>query len=262
MRNLEPQPPLDSVDRALKLIVALRDGEVMSVKAAAERLNVVPSTAHRLLAALCHGGFAMQNRERLYRAGPELASWSDSTRSISTVRQIVRPTLESLVKQLDETVQVWVLEGPQVRYVDGVESDQTLRIRVGVWDQVPAYCSAGGKAMLASLSNAQIDHLHGGGLPPWRSTRISSVLALKRHLATVRQQGYATNIEEAAQGVNGIGVAVLDQQGRPVVAISAAIPSIRFSKEKVEECAQALLAAAAAVEKRMTSVALADLQDR
>lgn len=251
MRNSEQQPPLDSVDRALKLIVALRNGEVLSVKSAAERLNVVPSTAHRLLAALCHGGFAMQNRERLYRAGPELAAWSEASRSISHVRQIVRPELETLVGILDETVQVWVLEGPQVRYVDGVESDQTLRIRVGMWDQVPAYCSAGGKALLAALSNSEIEQLHGGGLPPWRSTRITSVIALKRHLATVRQQGYATNIEEAAQGVNGIGVAVLDRQGRPVVAISAAIPSIRFSKEKVAACSSALLAAAHAVEKRL-----------
>ena len=71
MRNFQQPPPLDSVHRALRLLVTLRDGQVLSVKDAAAMLEVVPSTAHRLLVALCYDGFAVQDRDRRYRAGPE-----------------------------------------------------------------------------------------------------------------------------------------------------------------------------------------------
>ena len=50
--------PVESVDRALVLLTALRDGEVLSVTDAAARLGVAPSTAHRLLTSLVHRDFA------------------------------------------------------------------------------------------------------------------------------------------------------------------------------------------------------------
>ena len=64
--------PVESVDRALVLLTALRDGEVLSVTDAAARLGVAPSTAHRLLTSLVHRDFAFQDRDRRYRRGPAL----------------------------------------------------------------------------------------------------------------------------------------------------------------------------------------------
>lgn len=243
MGNIEQTPPLDSVHRALQLVVALRDGQVLSVKDAAATLQVVPSTAHRLLAALCYDGFAVQDRERRYRAGPELAHREEMHYPPNQLRGLIWPAIETLNKTLDETIQVWVLQGPRVRYIDGIESTQSLSVRTAMWDLVPAYCSAGGKALLATLSNAELESLHAGGLPPWRSSRITSLQALKRHLVTVRQNGYALNIEEAAQGISGIAASVKDATGRAVAGISVAIPSVRFNRKKIPDYVEALHAA-------------------
>lgn len=240
MRNDEQSPPLDSVHRALQLIKVLRAGRSLAVKDAAELLEVVPSTAYRLLVALCYDGFASQDGDRRYRAGPEIAGRHHGTFSPGQLRIVLRPAIEELNRTLNETIQVWVLNGPRVSYIDGLESTQPLSVRTGVWDLVPAYSSAGGKALLAELGRAELESIHSGGLIPWRSARITTLQTLKRHLVTVRQDGYALNLEEAAQGIAGIAACVKDPAGYPVAAISVAIPSIRFSRKKIPEYAEAL----------------------
>ncbi|GAA5199367.1 hypothetical protein GCM10023346_38900 [Arthrobacter gyeryongensis] len=210
------------------------------MKDAAELLEVVPSTAYRLLVALCYDGFASQDGDRRYRAGPEIAGHHHGTLSPGQLRIVLRPAIEELNRTLNETIQVWVLNGPRVSYIDGLESTQPLSVRTGVWDLVPAYSSAGGKALLAELGPAELESIHSGGLIPWRSARITTLQTLKRHLVTVRQDGYALNLEEAAQGIAGIAACVKDPAGYPVAAISVAIPSIRFSRKKIPEYAEAL----------------------
>lgn len=251
MRNDDQTPPLDSVHRALQLVLALRAGKSFAVKDAADMLEVVPSTAYRLLAALCYDGFASQGRDRRYRAGPELAGAHADSYSPGQLRMLLRPAIEELNRILNETIQVWVLNGPRVSYVDGLESTQPLSVRTGVWDLVPAYSSAGGKALLAELGRAELESIHSGGLIPWRSARITTLQSLKRHLVSVRQDGYALNLEEAAQGISGIAACAKDPAGYPVAAISVAIPSIRFSRKKIPEYAEALHAAVTFAEKEM-----------
>jgi DNA-binding IclR family transcriptional regulator len=152
---------------------------------------------------------------------------------MSEIRNFARPVLEALNADLNETVQAWVLEDVRVRYVDGIESGRSLSVRTGHWDNVPAYCSAGGKSLLARMNAADLESLHSAGLPPWRDSQITTVQALKRHLAAVRRTGYALNLEESAQGINGLAVSTRPTANKPAVAISIAIPSTRFKRQDV-----------------------------
>jgi IclR family acetate operon transcriptional repressor len=237
MRNSEPLPPLDSVHRALQLVLALREGGDLAVKDVSELLDVVPSTAYRLLAALCYDGFAIQGRDRRYRAGPELAGRYEGSFSPAQLRTLMRPAIEELNRTLNETIQVWVLKGARVSYIDGLESTQPLSVRTGVWDLVPAYCSAGGKVLLAELGNNELESIHADGLI---------------RLVTVRQDGYAVSLEEAAQGIAGIAACVKDALGHPVAAISVAIPRSRLNRKQIPAYAKALQAAVDIVEMKIT----------
>ena len=105
---------------------------------------------------------------------------------------------------------------------------------------MPAYASAAGKALLSELNNSQLEEVFAGGLPPARASRLTSLQSIKRHLQAVRARGYAISIEESAQGVDGIAVCSKDAFGRPIFAISLAIPSSRFERTKVPEYVEAL----------------------
>jgi DNA-binding IclR family transcriptional regulator len=73
-KPLKTPPPyaITSVDHALRTAIMLQLEGGLTVSQVAERLGVARSTAHRLLAMLAYRDFAVQDENRVYRAGPVL----------------------------------------------------------------------------------------------------------------------------------------------------------------------------------------------
>ncbi|MFW6091681.1 MAG: helix-turn-helix domain-containing protein, partial [Actinomycetota bacterium] len=70
-----PGYPVNSVAKALEILLMLRDREAIGVSEASRALGIARSTAHRLLSMLEHYEFAQRDRAtRGYRAGPALVS--------------------------------------------------------------------------------------------------------------------------------------------------------------------------------------------
>lgn len=226
--------------RGLVLLRHLRDGRVLGVTETAELLGIAPSSSHRLLSALCHDGFAVQDRDRNYRIGPEMLPEPVRGLEVGEFRTLVHPVIEELSCTVGETVHVWVRQGPLLRWVDGVAGPTPSHVATDRWDRVPAYASAAGKALLSELNNKQLEEVYAEGLPPARASRVTSVRSLKRHLNAVRTRGYAISIEESARGVDGIAVCAKDTAGQPIFAISLAIPSARFDRGRLPEYVGAL----------------------
>lgn len=241
--------PLQSVDRALQLTLLLREGRQLSVRAAAEVLGTAPATAHRLLSALVHRGFAVQDRDRRYVAGPVFVPQA-ARFDPGLLRRLAHPVLQSLHECVGETVQLMVLTGSNILFIDGIEAvGRSLRIGMRIGDEMPAYCSAGGKALLAEMTNPQVENLYRGGLTPWPTARYGNVNALKRNLAMVRRLGYGTNFEETERGVHGLGVCVHTPTGATVAAFTTALPSVRFRRQDVPRYVEGLLAARGELEE-------------
>ncbi|HRO31423.1 MULTISPECIES: IclR family transcriptional regulator [Micrococcaceae] len=247
--------PIESVDRALVLLTLLREQGSVSVAEAAAHLGVAPSTAHRLLTALVHRDFARQDHLRRYLVGPAFRTSPVTSPALAALRDAARPALELARAETGETVQVMVLRGGNILFLDGIESGHSLRIASRTGDVLPAFTSAGGKALLSRLNNQQLDELFRAGLPDWPTATIQSRATLKRRMTRIRQDGYATNIEETEQGVVGIGVAVVDELGRPLAGLTTATPSLRFTRADLPHHVETLRAAARILEQRHAELA-------
>lgn len=239
--------PIESVDRALKLILLLRESGPISVKAAAEYLDVAPSTAHRLLSALAFRGFVRQDKERQYRSGPVHVHNEDTTISLNRLRECSRSPMQALHEKVAETVQLMILRGPNIQFIDGVEAESTLRVAMRFGDQMPAFASAGGKAILAELTNSTLEQIYRRGLPAWPTSRITTMAQLKSSMATVRRNEFGTNFEETEQGVIGVGVSIRNPSGVPVAGLTTASPSVRFRREMLDTHVTALRTASAEI---------------
>lgn len=226
--------PLESVDRALRLLTKLQSGQSVTVTGAAKQLGVAPSTAHRLLGALVRRDYAVQDEARRYAAGPALRVRQEAV-TLSALSVAAAPFLQEMHDVFDETAHVMVLRGPFIRFVDGIESSKALRVSVRSRGIMPAHCSAGGKAMLAALNSKEVDERYQDGLPPWPSAKVQTIQALRRELDGTRQRGYGLNIEETEPGVSGVAAAVLTPTGRPIAALTLAVPNTRFSQIGHEE---------------------------
>lgn len=247
-----PAYPLESVDRCLRLVALLQAGRTLTVTTAAQTLEVAPSTAHRLLGALCYREFAMQDESRQYIAGPAISPMT-SALTAGMLRTAASRGLHEIYAALGETTHLMVLRGTHIQFIDGIEADQVLRVGLRIGGTMPAYCSAGGKAMLAELPPAEVETLHRGGLPPWPTAKVSTPETLGRMLAQVRRTGYGVNVEETEVGVCGIGAAITDANSRPVAAFTIAVPLSRFDRARTPEVGEILRRASAQTAGQLAS---------
>jgi IclR family transcriptional regulator, acetate operon repressor len=236
---------IEAVDRALQLLGLLRDRGRLSVTEAAQELGVAPSTAHRLLSTLGHRGWAVQGEKKLYEAGPELAAPSPVSAGIPEVVRTLRPYLDALFAELGETSHLMVLIGSDVRFVDGIESDRSLRVGLRVGTRMPAYTTSGGKAMLAELSPDALAALHPGGLRPWPGGHATNLSELTAELERVRSQRFGFNQEESEPGVAALGASLGTAAGEVRAALTVAVPTARFTGADAEKIASVLVEACA-----------------
>jgi DNA-binding IclR family transcriptional regulator len=241
---------IDSVSNALHTLLYLRDVDEVRVSDLAAHLGVAASTAHRLLATLRANDFVEQvPGSRAYRLTSMLSTFSGGPPDHNTLARIGHPALVQLCLEANETSNLLVLEGADVRFIDGVESTRTLRVAPRTGDLLPAHGTAGGKAMLSMLPVEQVRALLGKRLGKMTVHTVLSRAALERELEVVRRRGYATNVNESVLDVGGVGVAVTDRFDRCVAAITVSGPSSRLN----EETAPALLPFLRAAAERMSS---------
>jgi DNA-binding IclR family transcriptional regulator len=241
-----PKHPIGSVDNAIRLLLLLREQSTIRVSEASERLGVVPSTAHRLLAMFEYYGVVEKDpRTKQYSPGPALLALG-----LSVVRHDVRaqlhPVMRSLVDGVRETCSLIVLEGTNSLFLDAIECDRPVRTTSRVGLIRPAHCTSGGKALLAELSDQEVVRRYPdeelGGVTPYSITSRSELL---EELARVREQGYAISNRENEPDIAAIASVIRTREGVSVGALSISCPLSRYSDELVPEMALLLQRAAA-----------------
>lgn len=240
-----PNYPVESVDNALKLLLALMKQPTMTVSEAGEMLGVALSTAHRLLATLQYRGFVDQDRStRHYRAGPVLLKLGLTAARDLDLRGRARPVLERLSVDVGETAHLVVLQGSDILFIDSVESPNIVRVTSRMGVSLPAHCTAGGKALLAALSSAELRDLYPQArLSKMTSESLSRRSQLEQELADVRARGYATNFGESERGLVAIAAAIPGRGDRPLGAVAVAAPTGRIIEAQADEIGQVVLRA-------------------
>lgn len=245
--HVEPPYVVQSADHVLYLLRNLVDRESLRVTEAAELLGVVPSTAHRLLATLCHQGFAVQERRGgTYLPGPAVSALSALCADTVTLRSMARGVLERLRDETQETVSLVILDGTAIQYVESLDGPQSVRVASRLGLRRPAHTSSGGKALLALLDRDELLARY----PTSRLTRrsansIATRKALEVALGEVRARGYATNFDEGDRGIGGVGVAIPSCDGGPLAAVAVGAPIARLATDAQAEALAGRITAAA-----------------
>ena len=231
---------MESVGNALRALLFLGAQDSVSVADLGRHLQVAPSTAHRLLTTLKEFDFARQDDDRRYRLGP--AAHEVSARQAPwDVVAAIRPHMEHLAATTRETVNLIGLQGASIVFLDGVESTQTVRVGVRTGDRLPAYTTAGGKALLAQMRLKDIRALHPRALTALTDATITSTDQLISELDAVRTRGYASNLEECVDGVYAIGVAVVHPTRGAVAALTISAPAHRVDNRRADTLARQLI---------------------
>lgn len=237
-----------SVGNALRTLLFLRGRESVRLTDISDHLEVARSTAHRLLSTLREYGFVEQEPGgRRYRLGPALLGLARGVADERALIRAARPHLEELRDAARETTNLLVLDGPDSFFLDGVDGPHPLRVAPRTGDHVPAYATAGGKALLAELPPEAVRMRYPHGIARLTPATLPDLDALHADLLLCRERGYALNLEESVSDVHGIGAAVRDRSGVCVAAVTVSAPSTRLDRTRAAELAPLLGRTAAAV---------------
>ncbi len=245
---------LSSVRNAARLLKEFGRGDrEIGVTELSRRLGIGKSTAHRLLSTLADERLLEQDPHTgAYRLGLAMYELGASVALHTDLHEACSPVLDQLRNATRETVQVAVLDGREVVYVERRESPQTLRLFGRVGHRNSAHCTSTGKVLLAALPPEVLE----ATLRGWRLERktpytITDPRALRSGLEEVRHRGWAENIGESELGAASIAAAIRDERGDVVAALSIVGPVQRLGSDSLRRFARPVVDASLAVSRRL-----------
>ncbi|MBS1879641.1 MAG: IclR family transcriptional regulator [Actinobacteria bacterium] len=229
----------------LRALAGHRQG--LGVSELAVEVGLPRTTVHRIVSALQEEDLVSTSATGLARLGPGLLRLAGAEQLDHRIE--IRPYLEELSSRLSETVDLAVLDNDSIVCVDQVAAPQWLRAVSALGSAIPAYCSASGKALLASQPVERVHRLLPERLPKRTPNTITSRAKLDAELKRIRGDGYAVDREEYALGVSAVAAVVRDNFGAEM-ALAVAVPMQRFSGRE-GEIVDALLETTTAIERQL-----------
>jgi DNA-binding IclR family transcriptional regulator len=234
---------LDAFVHAEKPVLSLQELSI------ATGLN--KNTVFRVLYTLAEHSYVTKENH-LYRLGQRMADLGNARLYGQDLVTAAGPCLTALRDEFGETVNLGVLSGGTVCYVDVRESNKSFRLAERVGGTDPLHSTALGKAQLAFLPQDEVRNLmKQWGMKKYTADTITSLSALQTDLKRIRTIGYALDDEESMLGAFCVAAPILDAARHPVAAISIAGPNVRFNDSHLAKASVALLKVAAEIQQKL-----------
>jgi IclR family pca regulon transcriptional regulator len=240
MRNITVQKPLyfiNSLAKGLSVLQAFGEaGHPLTLSEIASALGANNTTATRLCYTLTELGFIQKDRQRRYYLTPKVFTLGHSYISGLAWQKVAQYYLESLFKEVQETVNLSVLEGSKIIYLFRIRKRKYLPFDIQIGTELPVYCTAMGKILMAMGPPERIGPiLETLEFKPITARTITRLDKFLQELDRVRKKGYAINDEELSIGNRVVAAPVSDKHGYAVAAINIAVPTTEYSRSQMEK---------------------------
>lgn len=245
---------VQSVDRSLSILEVLsdyRDG--LGVTDISEKVGLHKSTVYRLLSTLIYKDYVTQDKEtNKYKITFKLFELGNKRIEKMDILSASKLYTKKLMESVNEVVHLVVREDNKIIYIDKVEANNTIRMASSIGKRSPMYCTSVGKAMLAYLPENEVKEIwHNSEIKKLTENTITDFEALKTELEIVKIKGYAVDNEENEKGVRCIGAPIFNRLNEIEGALSISGPTIRVTKDVVEEIAKEVIKYAKLISKEL-----------
>lgn len=250
MIDSEPaeNPPLArdliaGLEKGLQVIEAFdQERSRLTITEVAERTGLTRAAARRYLITLVHLGYARQ-QDKVFWLTPKVLRLGQSYLHSARLPRIVQPLLYRLAYSLGEAASAGILEDDELVCVAAVSAGRVVSATLQPGTRVPAFCTANGRVMLASLPPAQVaSYLERLRPEPLTEHTIVDKARLALEIDRTRAQGYAMVNQEMELGLRTIAVPLRNFRGETVAAMNVSLHAARMPVDEiVERCLPALL---------------------
>jgi DNA-binding IclR family transcriptional regulator len=152
------------------------------------------------------------------------------------LREIAHPHLVNLMVKTGQTVHLAIKEGYEGIYIEKIEGPNSLPMMSRIGMKINLYATAFGKAILAHLSEKEIEeYLENVELKKRGKNTITDPNKLKNELKKIRERGYSIDNEENEIGIFCIGAPIFNYDKKVIAGVSISMSASRAEEEKVNE---------------------------
>ena len=217
-----------------------------------EESGLAKATVHRILATLVEQEFITGDADRGYQPGARFLGIAGRAISHLDISSIAEPIVDELVRDVDCTIHVGVVNGFEMVYVIRKDSSKPYRMASRVGLSMPMHCSGMGKVVLASWAPEQVDRLVDEvGLPARTPDTITDRGRLHEELARVHGRGYALDLGENERGTVCVSAPIRDHLGRTTYGLSISSIALEHPGSSIEQFAPEAIAAADAISRAL-----------
>ena len=248
-----PTDSLSSVEKTLRLLKSF-DGQnpVWRVGELAETLGFSKSTVSRLIQTLVDEEFLAPDSDGPgYRLGSALLALGGNYVSDSELYNEVAPVLNKLVLETGESAHIAIRNKHKVLYLNKQIGLYYSDIKTQVGSINPSHATSSGKVLLAYSPEETVEVILNSDLEAFTEHTLTNPIKLAKQLDKVRQQGYATSMEELSYGNYSIAAPVFDYENKVVCAITIVGPVSRLTKEKLERFCKLIVRSAKEASERL-----------
>jgi|GEM_PF-523789 len=236
-----PKGLVSPVIRGIRLLRYIAEGgSTANLSEVGRAIDVNRVTVMRLLATLEHEGLIERLPQGGHRVGMGLLTLSAAALGSIEPLEAGRRAVEKLSQELGVSAYLVVLDGHNVVYVHRQMPEGGLVSHIRVGSRVPAFLTAPGRALLAQLTNQDIQQLwkawqaesgDQSAAQPSESSVAADSSTFLQQLQRDREEGHVWSFSGFEAGINACAAAVKGLGGRPVAALSVVAPQPLFDAD-------------------------------
>lgn len=190
---------------------------------------------------------------KLYELSPRMLDFAHQYIASNDLASQAMPFMQHLAMEAEATVNLTVLDGVQIVYLQRILSRYVLVPELIVGARLPAYCTSAGLAILAHLPPDEVQQiLERSDLVKYTRYTVNEPEQILARLESIRELGYAHVEDEMYLGDIALGVAITNSEGRAVGAINLGVARPQWKgAEDLEKFSSLLIAAGRAISSRL-----------
>lgn len=221
---------IQSVIRALSTLEAFFEADELGIKELSEITGLPTSTIQRIVDTLEVKNYLVQNPSTLkYQLGIATYRLTERSRQNYLWVQLARKHIEKLSEKYDETVNLAIVQGENVVYLDSIETKKILRPSLHSGMRFPLFCTGLGKCILAYQPDAILEEHLKKPIRAFTARSLTEPEDIRVEMEKIRRKGISIDDEEFQDGLVCMAAPILNNKGHSIAAISMSVPMIRLS---------------------------------
>lgn len=236
MKNVEGQDGsrIKAINTSFRIIDALHEHGPAGVTTLAKITSLPKSTLYKHLMTLVDLGY-ISKQDDDYAISLRWLKLGGAVRDQTRIYTHARQKMEELVDDIGEMLILSIREGNQGVFIHRAHDEYNLKQTSPLGARFNLHTNAGGKAMLAEMSDEDIDaYIKATGLPAVNDNTITNPNELWEQIQRIRERGYSLNLGERVSEVRSASSAIVDPVNGQIGAISISAPSGSPSTEHLD----------------------------